>query len=281
MSENFGIQQAIDANVLSPHCPLSYIGGKRWLAPRIKDILKTSNLSDKILVSPFCGGSSIEIAVAASGINVIACDRYDIVINFYNQFSKNPSEICQRVTEYYPINPDRQYLIDYAWEIWDKLLTPGIENDDEIAALTWFVNKNSWRGVTFFRPPQIRPVTKVEFFTELRWLHWQNANLIFEKADYKNTFEKYNDSSKYVFYLDPPYFKREFLYNHYQRDETDMDHLWLRDWIFETKIPVILSHDWTEEISEMYEGMNQIKIPRNHGFNVVGKKAIEMVITNF
>lgn len=281
MGNEFGIQQAIDVDVLSPQCPLSYIGGKRWLVPKIRDILKAADLSDKILVSPFCGGSSIEIAVAASGMNVIACDRYDIIINFYNQFKKNPKEICHRVVDYYPINPDKQYLIDYAWEIWEKLLTPGIENDDEIAALTWFVNKNSWRGVTFFRPPQIRPNTKVEFFTELRWLYWQNKNITFERNDYKITLEKYANDDRYIFYLDPPYLNREFLYNHYQRDKTEMDHLWLRDWLVKTETPFILSHDWTEEIAEMYEGMNQVKIPRNHGFNNVVKKVTELVITNF
>ena len=278
MNNISGIQQALDINILSSQCPLSYIGGKRWLVDRIKTILKDINLKDNTLVSPFCGASSIEIAVAATGAKVIACDRYDIIVNFYKQFQKHPNEICKRVVEYYPINPDREYLIEYAWEIWNKLNEPGIENNDEVAALTWFVNKNSWRGVTFFRPPQIRPNTKSEFFEQLCWWHWQNDNISFHRKDYKETLEQWSD---YVLYLDPPYFNRESLYNHYARDETDMDHLWLRDHLINRKTPWILCHDYVPEISEMYSEMKQVKILKNHGFNRNVKPAIELVITNF
>ena len=275
---NFEVQQAIDLDVLSPYCPLSYIGGKRWQIPKIKEAIKSISLKNNTVVSPFCGGSSVEIGIAATGINVVACDRYNIIVNFYKQFQKNPESICQRVVDYYPINPDKAHLIEYAWSIWNRLNDSSIENDDEAAALTWFVNKNSWRGVTFFRPPQIRPNTSLEFFTQLKWIHWQNRNIEWHRLDYKETIERYED---YALYLDPPYLNREHLYNHYQRDRSDVDHTWLRDYLINRKVPFILSHDCVPEICEMYEGLRQVHISRNHGFNKNVKPAVELIITNF
>lgn len=72
--------------------------------------------------------------------------------------------------------------------------------------------------------------------------------------DYREIFKMY-DSPDTLFYLDPPYYGKEFLY----KGCDNFDHLALRDSIKELEGKVIMSYNNKRYILNIYEGFEIIK----------------------
>ena len=92
--------------------------------------------------------------------------------------------------------------------------------------------------------------------------------------DYKEIFKMY-DSPNVVYYLDPPYYKKEFLYAGCENYTKDF-HIELHDEIKKLKSKVILSYEYNKFIVNLY---NDLNIHEYKGNNVIFIK--ELVITNF
>ena len=69
---------------------LKWAGGKRWLAPKIKEIFEQTN--SKRLVEPFCGGLSVCLEVNPS--TALINDLNLHLINFYYKGRKAHSFRC-------------------------------------------------------------------------------------------------------------------------------------------------------------------------------------------
>lgn len=89
--------------------------------------------------------------------------------------------------------------------------------------------------------------------------------------DYKEIFKMY-DSEDVVFYLDPPYYKKEFLYE----NSENFNHEELRNEIKKLKGKVILSYENNEYIKKLYKNFN---INLYDGENFIFRN--ELIITNF
>lgn len=80
--------------------------------------------------------------------------------------------------------------------------------------------------------------------------------------DYKEIFEKY-DSADTFFYLDPPYYKKEFIYNGCE-DYTKNFHLELFEYIKKLKGKFLLSYNNDKFIIELYKDFNVIYYTGNN-----------------
>lgn len=97
---------------------------------------------------------------------------------------------------------------------------------------------------------------------------------IIHHLDYKEIFEKY-DSENVVWYLDPPYFKKEFLYKDCGEYSAEF-HILLRSEILKLKGKVILSYEDKPFIRDLYKDFN---IHLYDGNKFIFRN--ELIITNF
>ena len=91
--------------------------------------------------------------------------------------------------------------------------------------------------------------------------------------DYKEIFKMY-DSETAVFYLDPPYYKKEFLYDGCE-NYTEKFHTELHDEIKKLKGKIVLSYNNIMFIKKLYSDFNIHIYP---GTNAIFRN--EMIITN-
>lgn len=89
--------------------------------------------------------------------------------------------------------------------------------------------------------------------------------------DYKEIFKMY-DSEDTIFYLDPPYYKKEHLYDGCE----NFNHEELRDEIKKLKGKVVLSYEDKPYIRKLYKDLN-IHLYDGERFNF----RYELIITNF
>lgn len=99
-----------------------------------------------------------------------------------------------------------------------------------------------------------------------------NADIVYH-LNYKDIFEKYNNTNT-VWYLDPPYYKKEFLYKNCENYTQDF-HIELKNEIQKLKGKIILSYEDCKFIRDLYSNFN---IHKYEGDNIIFKN--ELIITN-
>lgn len=100
---------------------------------------------------------------------------------------------------------------------------------------------------------------------------------IIENSDYKNIFKKY-DSVNTFFYLDPPYYGKEYLYG--LENENQQFHIELKELIKSLKGKFLISYEAHPFILELYQEDINFKIIKYTGSNKYHKKEIN-ILKNF
>ena len=72
--------------------PINYFGGKNRL---LKDFLKYVPLDTTKIISPFLGGGAIELNLRLLGMEVIASDLDQSLVNFWRYFLYDPTTVIQ------------------------------------------------------------------------------------------------------------------------------------------------------------------------------------------
>ncbi|MCM1567150.1 MAG: DNA adenine methylase [Dehalobacter sp.] len=219
-----------------PKSPLRYPGGK---ARAVSIILSLIPADTEILVSPFFGGGSIEIASAFFGVKVLGFDIFDPLVAFWQELLSNPTQLADEALKYYPLDKSRFYALQKAFPT-TKL---------EIAAQFFVLNRASFSGATLsggMSPGHPR-------FTQSSINYLRNfylPNLTVQKQDFKLTL-MYEDGN--FFYLDPPYLIESSLYGRKGSTHKGFDHhnLWQ---MLKKRSKWILSYNNCEEIRELYKG---------------------------
>ena len=65
----------------------------------------------KTLVSPFIGGGSVELALAAKGIKVYGYDIFNPLVEFWQCTLEKPGALADEVEEYIPLAKDAFYTL--------------------------------------------------------------------------------------------------------------------------------------------------------------------------
>jgi DNA adenine methylase len=230
-------ENAFDYSLRSP---LRYPGGKTRGVEFITQFFPKS--LDK-LISPFFGGGSIELSVAAKGTLIYGYDIFSPLVEFWQCLLTQPNELADEVEKYYPLPKQNFYKL--------QQMQTQFKTKLERAAVYYVLNRSSFSGATLsggMSPSHPRfTLTSIE-----RLRNYFNPNIKIEKADFKAALEKH----PFTFaYLDPPYLIKSSLYGKKGNAHKDFNHLKLAD-ILKKREHWILSYNDCEEIRKLYEGFH-------------------------
>jgi DNA adenine methylase len=223
-----------------PKSPLRYPGGK---ARAVNILLHLIPSSINILVSPFFGGGSLEIAAAHFGVRILGFDIFDPLVDFWNELLTNPEQLATEVQKYYPLDRETFYTLQKGYPI-SRL---------DRAAQFFVLNRSSFSGATLsggMSPGHPRfNQTSIDYLRS-----FYEPNISVQKQDYKLTL--LYDSTNFL-YLDPPYLIQSSLYGRNGNAHKGFDHhgLWK---LLNGRSNWILSYNNCEEIREMYKGFRML-----------------------
>ena len=237
--------------------PIRYAGGKSRAVGHILEHLPDDV---EILVSPFIGGGSVEIACAKElGIKVHGYDIFEILVKYWQQQIKYPEGLANAIKccawngaptkeNYQEV---KQILKDY-WEWRIKL------NDLNVAAYYWF-NHNLSYGPGF-----LGWVSKI-YQDEGRFNRMVERVKNFDCPNLTVNFSVFEDTltihENDFLYCDPPYylegdskmFRGIYPQRNFPIHHEGFDHELLRDILHEHKERFILSYNDCEVIREWYK----------------------------
>lgn len=256
--ESDGEQLALlDARTPDSVTPLWYVGAKQTLYPLLVHDILPAGITD--IVSPFMGGCSLELKLAASGYRVHAYDKFRPIVEFFQTFQQHADAVVSRVLEIYPIytgsdETHAHYMHLVRGGGWEALTCP-----IDRAAHTWAISRQSYMGKNFASPPvKPRYASRLDFFRNpiasdgpirrhhRSWRDWRNDNITFGEADYKDSLSAHDC----IAYLDPPYVLKSRFYGRGQQGE--FNHEELRDILAERQ-GFIMSYGDDPLIWELYQ----------------------------
>ena len=271
------IELDLELKQLSKKPPIIYPGGKQRSIKYIKPLLP--NITS--LVSPFVGGGAFELDCAASGIKVIGFDRFEPLVNFWNQWVAKSDKIVDAVLDLFPLSFEQKKIF------YKNELKPACKDIDgkiltnfERATYFFLVNRQSFRGLTLARGPQrswSNCTANVNLFKKLKG--WHNPNIVIGQKDYRETIEEYN--GKFM-YLDPPYVDQGDIYG-CKEDKHQFDHYEFKERIADLKSKWILSYKKHNIIMDLYKDFNIIEYSLSHKLKPIKGERFktELLITNY
>lgn len=176
---------------------LRYGGGKSLAVGLI--IEKFPN-DIKRIISPFCGGGSIEIAAAKIGLEVKAFDIFDILVNFWKICLKEPKKLYDELLK---LDPNKNVYSDIKEELRkhykkEKTLEP------LMLARDYFFNFNLSYGPGFLGWMSSIYENKTKYIKSIEKIRdFDVKNLSVDCESFEKVFDKFPND---FFYCDPPYF---------------------------------------------------------------------------
>ena len=197
---------------------------------------------DKLL-SPFFGGGSIELAVAAKGTKVYGYDIFPPLVEFWQCVVAHPKKLAEEVKNYFPLPKGTFYELQQTQTRFRSKL--------QRAAVFYVLNRSSFSGSTLSggMSPE-HPRFTLSAIERLR--NFYNPNISVEKGDFKQSLAGHPHTFAY---LDPPYLISSSLYGRKGDAHKDFDHEGLAE-ILKIREHWILSYNDCEPIREMYEGFH-------------------------
>ncbi|MDD9883104.1 MAG: DNA adenine methylase [Gammaproteobacteria bacterium] len=218
--------------------PLRYPGGKSRAVNCILDLLPPDI---ERLCSPFIGGGSVELALAARGIQVFAYDAFQPLVNFWRTLLEDAAGLAGVVERYYPMNKDAFYALQKRHS--------DIADPVESAAVFFALNRCSFSGTTLsggMSPGHPR-------FTDAcikKLSDFKSQYLQVARADFSESIPRHRND---FLYLDPPYCIASKLYGTRGDHHQDFDHEGLAK-LLSQHDSWLLSYNDCETVRELYNG---------------------------
>lgn len=230
---------------------LRYPGGKtratQFLLPFFPKDLKN-------LVSPFIGGASVELSLAAKGVKVFGYDVFTPLVEFWQCALKQPKALAKEVGKSFPLAKPAFYQLQKTHTSHKTKL--------QRAAAYFVLNRSSFSGSTLsggMSPGHPRfTKTAIE-----RLNNFRNPNLKVSKADFTDSLLAHAADFAY---LDPPYLIRNILYGNKGDTHRGFDHEGLAK-ILQKRKKWILSYNDCEEIRKMYSKFSMITPDWKYGMS--------------
>ena len=241
--------------------PLRYPGGKSRAVKQILNFLPPELDS---LCSPFVGGGSVELALAARGVKVRAFDAFVPLVNFWRALLADSSKLAHLVQQYYPMDKKTFY------ELQKRHVE--IEDTDESAATFFALNRCSFSGTTLsggMSPGHPR-------FTEKGISNLASFTVdgfTVDQADFKHSIACHKSD---FLYLDPPYCISSNLYGARGDHHRDFDHQALAELLYK-RDNWLLSYNDCETVRELYGDFRIMSPKWTYGMNA-SKKSNEVLI---
>jgi len=248
-------------NKVAFYSPLRYPGGKGKLAPYISSVIRANGFTDHCYVEPYAGGAGIAIQLLLTGVvpRIIINDIDFHIYAFWHSVLHENERFCQLIEDT-PVSLDSWYN--------QKTIYDHYENNDilTVGFSTFFLNRTNRSGILtggiiggksqknkykidarFNKHcliERIQAIGKKQYFIDI----FNEDALALVRRISKNA------NNKYIFYFDPPYFKKGYLLykNSYERQ----DHLSMARLIKCLSNPWMVTYDRRAEIEEIYEGVS-------------------------
>lgn len=231
--------------------PLRYPGGKTRGVALIKAFFP-QNLTT--LLSPFFGGGSVELYMAAQGVKVIGYDVFASLAEFWQCLQHSPHQLASEIEQYYPLEKTHFYHL--------QTVQTSFSTPLQRAAVYYVLNRSSFSGATLsggMSPghPRFTP-SSIE-----RIRQFYNPNFSVDTASFEQSLNQHPD----VFaYLDPPYLIKSSLYGKKGDAHKDFDHEALAAILLNRK-NWILSYNDSEDIRDLYKGLRIISPEWKYGMS--------------
>ncbi|MGO9567251.1 MAG: DNA adenine methylase [Desulfomonilaceae bacterium] len=181
--------------------PLPYPGGKtravRHLMPLIPKGVRR-------VVSPFCGGCSFEIALAMSGIPVLAFDKLPKLINFWSVLREVPDLLAERVQLVYR---------EFGEDCFDRLRRVSCSFNKYNQAASYYAIKRAQFNRAEsgnYVPGHLRfTESSIRLLQKFQWPKLLSVSL----KDFRDTLRQWQCLLDFL-YLDPPYYLPSNLYGY-------------------------------------------------------------------
>ena len=197
------------------------------------------------MVSPFIGGASVELSLAAQGVKVYGYDIFVPLVEFWQCALKQPEALAEEVEKSFPLAKTSFYDLQKTHTVLKTKL--------QRAAAYYVLNRSSFSGSTLsggMSPGHPRfTKTAIE-----RLRGFRNPNIVVAKADFKEAL--LNHAGDFA-YLDPPYLIRNTLYGNKGDAHKDFDHEGLAQ-ILQKRKKWILSYNDCDKIRKMYSRFEMI-----------------------
>ena len=256
---------------MNSESPMTYIGSKKNLYTVVMEMLPQGTTE---MVSPFMGGCSLELLLAASGIKVYAYDIFQEIVEFFQVFNGQSDEVVAEALKIYPISDERIREMHESHEAWLDIPTAV-----ERAAVTWCINKQTFmaKGYSSAKSQSEKFWISRDYFKSGKWHRWFNPYIEFEVLPFELSLEVHETK---VAYLDPPYVKLEHIYG--RGDQGEFAHHELFE-LLDARQRFIMSYGDHELIRELYKDYKIIKPQWRYGYGKASmdkKKSSEILIVS-
>ena len=234
--------------------PLRYAGGKSLAVGLITELIP-DNI--KRVVSPFLGGGSLEVAIANElGLEVVAYEIFDVLVNFWQVQLKNPNALYERLAQLKPNGTEFKTVKERLRQHWKE----GEKLGKYDLAAHYYFNSNTSYGPHFLGWPSsvyLQPKRYKKMIEKVR--DFRAPNLKVQQASFEDIIPKHK---KDFLYCDPPYYldgdSKTFvgMYPHrnFPIHHKGFKHELLRDQLLEHKGGFILSYNDCTTIRDWYKG---------------------------
>ncbi len=265
--------------------PLRYPGGKSKIYDKVKNLIESNSLTDRIYVEPFAGGFGIGIALLCNDVvkSAVLNDFDPHIFHFWCAVLRHTDDLLKKIVDT-PITVEEREK--------QKAIYKGSSADEvNDGFATLFLNRVNFSGVINGGPLGGFSQNGA-YKIDCRFNKAEIIRKIERIALLKNKIELFNcDASELItvhlhdtigtsfFNIDPPYVKKGYqLYANYF-NETDHKNLAkiITEHLVQTRW--IVTYDDCDLIRNIYGGyhMQEYDIQHNAGGSVLGK---EIVVTN-
>ncbi|HEY1682828.1 MAG TPA: Dam family site-specific DNA-(adenine-N6)-methyltransferase [Candidatus Tumulicola sp.] len=223
--------------------PLKWAGGKRWLVPRLRELL--SAVDFERLVEPFVGG--LAVALGLRPHKALLRDANPHLINFYKWLKRGLDltglgiQLTNDTSIFYQ-NRER----------FNALARSGKIECAEAAALFYYLNRTAFNGLCRFNRrgefnvPFGRYST-IAYRTDFREYKNAFSNFTFETGDFQDMAPSGGD----LVYADPPY---DVQFTSYSANGFSWeDQVRLAKWLSGLSVPVLASNQATDRVLDLYQ----------------------------
>jgi len=238
--------------------PIKYPGGKRFLVPKLQQLLK--KVSCTRLVEPFSGGLSVSLGLLPE--QALLNDRNPHVINFYNQ-------VKDGLTIDIPMRNDRAHYYRLRDEF-NQLIADNRFAGRRGAELFYYLNRTGYNGLVRFNKSGLFNVPfgahkTIDYRRDFSEYGPVMRDWEFRCGDFGDLDIRDGD----VIYADPPF---DVEFRAYATGGFGWeDQVRLVEWLADLSCPVIISNQATKRIVALY---------KQHGYKLKYVQAPRMISCN-
>jgi len=241
--------------------PIRYAGGKSLAVGHVVEHLPAGV---RLLVSPFIGGGSVEIACARElGLSVRGYDVFDVLANYWQVQLRSPVKLADRIARWKPTRGRYRIVKNRLKRHWrgEQPITDKLE----LAAHYWFNHNLSygpgflgWMSSIYEEPQRFaRLLGKVRDF--------RCPTLSVRQGSFADTIPRHRGD---FLYCDPPYyldgdsrmFRGIYPMRNFPVHHKGFDHARLRDLLHAHHGGFILSYNDCQTVRKWYAGFRIVEV---------------------